>query len=158
MSRVELPVEVDVAAPAELVWDTVMDWPRQSGWIVGTRVEVTAGDGRSVGSEVRATTGFGRLAVTDPMVVTEWTEPRPSGPFRCVVEHRGKVVRGGGVFEVVSAGEDRSRFRWVEVLELPLGAFGRAGWPLVRPVVRAGLAHSMRTMAAACEREYRAGA
>ena len=133
-----------------------MDWPRQGEWVLATRVEVTSGDGRSVGSGVRVATGVGPLAVVDTMVVTEWTEQRPAGPFRCVVEHTGRVVRGGGVFEVVAAGEDRSTFRWVEQLDLPLGVVGRLGWPLVRPALRAGLAHSMRRMGASCEREYRA--
>ncbi|WP_103380406.1 SRPBCC family protein [Pseudonocardia dioxanivorans] len=158
MSRAELVVELDVAAPAELVWDTVMDWPRQGEWILATRVEVTAGDGRSVGSRVRAATGVGPLAVVDTMVVTEWSEQRPGGPFRCVVEHTGRVVRGDGVFEVVAVDPARSRFRWVENLDLPLGALGRAGWPLVRPAMQAGVAHSMRRMARDCERRARRGA
>ena len=156
-SPTELVVELDVAAPAELVWDTVMDWPRQGDWILATRVEVTAGDGRSVGSGVSAVTGVGPLGVVDTMVVTEWTEERPAGPFRCVVDHTGNVVRGDGVFEVVDRGQGRCRFRWVERLDLPLGALGRLGWPLVRPAMQAGVTHSMRRMARECEQRYRTG-
>jgi hypothetical protein len=158
--RTELTVTVDVGAPAGLVWDTAMDWPRQGEWILATRVEVTAGDGRSVGSQVRAVTGLGArgpLRVVDTMVVTEWVD-RPGGPWRCRVRHTGRLVRGEGVFEVVELGPSRCRFHWVELLDLPLGPLGRAGWPLVRPALRAGLQRSMRRMAAYCERAYRAGA
>ena len=65
------------------------------------------------------------------MEVVEWDPPR-----RCVVRHLGRVVRGDGVFEVVELGPARSRFLWSELLDLPLGALGRLGWPLVRPAFR----------------------
>jgi hypothetical protein len=74
---------------------------------------------------------------------------------RCVVRHTGRVVRGEGVFEVVELGPARTRFLWSELLDLPLGALGRAGWPIVRPVFRAGVRQSLRRMARLCEKEYR---
>ncbi|HXV93884.1 MAG TPA: SRPBCC family protein, partial [Pseudonocardia sp.] len=52
-----------------------------------------------------------------------------------------------GVFEVVDLGGGRSRFVWSELLDLPLGALGRLGWPLVRPVFAAGVQQSLRRMA-----------
>ncbi|WP_308253018.1 hypothetical protein [Pseudonocardia sp. ICBG601] len=55
--------------------------------------------------------------------------------------HTGTVIRGDGVFVVVELGPARSRFLWTELLDLPLGALGRFGWPLVRPAFRAGVAH-----------------
>jgi hypothetical protein len=76
------------------------------------------------------------------MVVTEW-EP----PYRCVVRHTGSVVRGIGVFEVFALPGGRSRFVWSEDLDLPLGAFGRAGWPLVRLAMAAGVRASLRRLA-----------
>lgn len=155
VGRAELTVPVDVGVPAEVLWQTVSDLPGQSGWMLGTRVEVTGGDGRSVGSTLRAVTGVGPLAVTDPMEITEWTEP-PEGPRRIVVTHTGHVVQGDGVFAVVELGPRRSRFLWSELLDVPLGALGRAGWPLVRPVLRAGVARSLQTMARRTEERYRA--
>jgi hypothetical protein len=74
-----------------------------------------------------------------------------------VVRHLGKVVRGDGVFEVVELGPTRSRFLWSELLDLPLGALGSAGWPLVRPVFRAGVERSLRAMARQAEQRYRTG-
>lgn len=155
--REELTVPVDVGVPADVLWRVVTDWPGQSDWMLGTRVELTGGDGRSVGSTLRAVTGMGPLAVSDPMEITEWTD-EPDGPRRAVVTHTGHVVQGDGVFAVVELGPRRSRFLWTELLDLPLGALGRMGWPLVRPAFRAGVASSLRTMARRTEERYRAGA
>ena len=153
MSRVELTVPVDVDVPAAVLWDAVTDWPGQGEWMLGTRIEVDGpGDGRHVGATFRAFTGVGPLGVWDPIEVVEWDPPK-----RCVVRHLGKVVRGDGVFEVVELGPARSRFLWSELLDLPLGALGRTGWPLVRPVFRAGVERSLRTMARQTEQRYRAG-
>ncbi|WP_214364323.1 SRPBCC family protein [Pseudonocardia sp. H11422] len=151
-TRRDLTVPVDVEAPAAAVWATISDWERQGDWMLGTRVEVTGGDGRSVGSTMRAVTGIGPLGVPDTMEITEYAE---GGPWRCVVRHTGGVVKGDGVFEVVELGPGRSRFLWTELLDLPLGVLGRAGWPLVRPVFRAGVAYSLRRMARLCEASYR---
>lgn len=150
-NRVELTVPVDVNAPAEAVWRTVTDWPGQGEWMFGTRVAVTSGgDGRELGARLRAVTGIGPLGVVDTMDVVEWDPPK-----RCVVRHTGKVVQGDGVFEVVELGSERSRFLWTELLDLPLGVLGRAGWPLVRPAFRAGVEASLRKMARLCEQRYR---
>lgn len=157
--RAELTVPVDVAVPADVLWAVVSDLEGQSEWMLATTVEVTAGDGRSVGSELRAVTGIGPLGVADTMRVTEWTEPPPgvSGTRRIVVTHTGAVLRGDGVFAVEELGPQRSRFLWSELLDLPFGGLGRLGWPVVRPAVRAGLAHSLRTMADRTERRYQGG-
>ncbi len=150
----ELTVTIDVAAPVELVWRRVSDWDGQRDWVPATRVEVTGGDGRSVGSTLCAVTGLGPAAFADPMEVTEFVE---GGPWRAVVRHTGRVVRGEGVFEVVELGPGHSRFRWTERLDLPLGALGRAGWPVLRPGARAVLALSCRRLARLCEDEHAGG-
>jgi hypothetical protein len=154
VSRVELTVPVDVHAPAATVWQVVTDWEGQGEWILGTRVTVPeAGDGRRLGARFSAFTGIGPVGFTDPMEVVEWDPPR-----RCVVAHRGRVVRGDGVFEVLELGPERSRLLWSERLELPLGRLGTAGWPLVRPALRAGVGYSLRTLARICEARHRTGA
>jgi hypothetical protein len=147
----ELVVPVEIAAPADVVWRTVTDWERQGEWILGTRVRATGpGDGRRLGARFTAFTGIGPLGFDDPMEVTEWDPPR-----RCVVHHLGRVVRGDGVFTVTELGPHRSRFDWCERLELPLGRLGALGWPLVRPVFRAGVQHSLRRLARLCESPHR---
>jgi hypothetical protein len=140
MTRIELSVPVDVAAPAELVWRTVTDWANQGEWMLGTRVRPTSGDdGRRLGATLEAVTGVGPVGVTDRMEVVEWAPPR-----RCVVRHLGRVVRGEGVFEVLPVGAERARFVWSELLDLPL----------VRPAFRAGVELSLRRLKRRCEAVY----
>jgi hypothetical protein len=151
VTRIELSEPVDVAAPAEVVWQTVTDWASQGEWMLGTRVRPTGGgDGRRLGATLEAVTGIGPVGVTDRMEIVEWTPPR-----RCVVRHLGRVVRGEGVFEVLPLGPERARFRWSELLDLPLGRLGALGWPLVRPAFRAGMAFSLRRVERRCEEVYR---
>jgi hypothetical protein len=123
-----------------------MDWAGQGDWMLGTTVRVIAGDGASVGSRVVARTGVGPFGVRDLMEITAWVPPH-----RCEVRHLGRVVRGGGVFEVRPAGTGAADFVWTERLDLPLGAVGRLGWPLVRPLFTAGVRESLRRFAARCE-------
>lgn len=164
-TRAELTVPVDVNVPADVLWEVVSDLEGQSEWMLGTRVEITGGDGRSVGTELRAVTGPGPFGVADTMRITEWTEP-PAGAHperserserRIVVTHTGTLIRGDGVFAVEDLGPGRSRFLWSELLELPFGTLGRLGWPVVRPVFRAGVAHSLRRMARRTEDRHRVG-
>jgi uncharacterized protein YndB with AHSA1/START domain len=137
----DLSLDVEVAAPAQAVWDAVVDWDRQGDWMLGTRVRGTVQSGVGVGGGVEAFTGVGRVGFFDTMVITGWEPPR-----RCEVEHTGRVVRGTGVFEVLDL-RDRSRFVWTERLQLPLGWAGRLGWPLVRPAMVAGVRLSLERLA-----------
>jgi hypothetical protein len=93
------------------------------------------------GARVVARTGIGPVGFTDTMVITEWEPPR-----RCVVRHTGRAIRGAGVFEVVPAGAG-SEFRWTERLDLPLGAAGRWGWRLAKPLAQRGMDLSLRRFA-----------
>lgn len=145
MAVADITVSVDVDAPVGTVWAAVTDWENQRDWMLGTDVTVTRGDGVSLGSELAATTGVGPLGVTDTMEIIGWDPPH-----RAVVRHTGRVVRGSGTFTVVARGEG-STFHWSEQLDLPLGALGAAGWPLVRPAFRAGLAFSLGRLAKQCE-------
>ena len=151
--RVELTLPVDVNAPAEAVWTMVTDWAGQGEWMLGTRVSVTGpGAGRELGATLSAFSGVGPVGFTDTMEIVEWEPPR-----RCTVRHTGNVVKGDGVFEVVELGPERARFLWTELLDLPLGAVGRLGWPIVRPAFRFGVERSLHSMARLCEERYRAG-
>jgi hypothetical protein len=137
-----ISVDVCVDAPVDEVWRAVTDWAGQSEWMLGTRVWATEQDGVGVGGGVAAFTGVGRAGFLDTMVITRW-EP----PHRCDVRHTGRVVRGTGRFEVFALRQDRSRFVWSEELDLPLGPFGRAGWPLVRPAFAFGVQRSLDKLA-----------
>ena len=136
-NRVEITARVRVPQPQERVWHAVVDWPSQVEWMLATRVD----GGHGAGARVVARTGIGPVGFTDTMVITEWEPPR-----RCAVRHTGRVVRGDGVFEVVPAGPG-SEFRWTERLDLPLGAAGRWGWRLARPLAQRGMDLSLRRFA-----------
>lgn len=141
----EIVLEVDVAAPVERTWSAATDWDRQGEWMLGTRVRSTEQGGRGVGGGIRAVTGFGPFRVVDTMEITGWTPPH--GAY---VRHTGRVVRGTGAFEVRQR-PGGSTFVWSEQLDLPLGALGRLGWRLVRPVFGWGFRRSLRSFAAWAE-------
>jgi hypothetical protein len=149
----DLNLTVDVDAAPDVTWRAATDWARQGEWMVGTTVTVTGGDGRSVGSTLSARTGAGPLGFTDTMEITEFDEVGR----RCVVRHTGRVVRGDGVFSVTAAQRGRSVFHWGELLDLPLGAVGRLGWPAVRPAFVGGVRLSLRRFARFCTEYAGAG-
>lgn len=136
-NRVEIIARVQVPLPPERTWSAVVDWPSQREWMLATRVH----GGHGQGARVVARTGIWLAGFTDTMEITDW-EP----PHRCVMRHTGRVVRGAGVFEVVPAGAG-SEFRWTERLDLPLGAVGRWGWRLARPLAQRGMDTSLRRFA-----------
>lgn len=136
-AHVELDVIID--APVDTVFAAFSQWEEQGRWMLGTRVEVREGDGRSVGSQLAAWSGAGPVGFWDTMTITRW-EP----PYRVDVDHTGSVVRGTGTMEVIALPGGRSRFVWSEDLELPLGALGRAGWPVARPAFLAGVRRSLQ--------------
>ncbi len=142
-------VDVMVDAPVEAVWAAVVDWERQSDWMLGTTVRGTTNDGVGLGGGIEAYTGVGPVGFLDTMVITEW-EP----PYRCTVLHTGKVVRGRGIFEVFALPAGRSRFVWSEELDLPLGRLGRLGWPLAKPALAAGVRRSLVKLARSVEAEH----
>ena len=131
----EVTVSVDVDAPPETVWAAAVDWDRQSEWVALT----TVSGGHGPGATVTAVTGVGPLAFADPMTITTWDPP-----WRCVVRHEGRVVRGAAAFEVQPLPDGRSRFVWTEWLVLPFGLVGELGFALVRPLVMVWLRRSLR--------------
>lgn len=146
----ELTEAVDVDAAPERVWAALVDWARQGEWMLATDVRPVGGDAQGVGGRLAATTGVRlggrRRGVLDRMEITRWEPPR-----LVEVRHTGRVVRGGGVFEVRPRG-GHATFVWTELLDLPLGPLGRLGWPLVRPLMRAGVRLSLRRFAAFAQR------
>jgi hypothetical protein len=133
-ASVGLPLGVDEA------WGVVMDWERQSRWMLLTRVWATGQDGVGVGGGVAARTSVGGFGFTDDMVITHWDPPR-----ECTVEHLGTVVRGTGTFAIAPA-EFGSTFTWAEDVVLPLGRVGAAAWLAVRPVFEWFMRASLRRL------------
>ncbi|MDX3002812.1 SRPBCC family protein [Kribbella solani] len=79
----------------EVAWGVVMDWERQSRWMLFTRVWATGNGGVGVGGGVAARTSVGGVGFTDDMVITRWEPPR-----ECTVKHLGKLVQGTGTFTI----------------------------------------------------------
>ena len=126
----EIAASVDVAAPAQRAWDVLTDWAGQRRWVPATHVT------RVPGGIVAVTAGVLR----DPMEITVWDPPR-----RCEVRHTGPIVRGHAVFDVVPLGPERCRVTWAEWLP------GPAVLAAAVPIVRWGLARSLRRLAALLE-------
>jgi carbon monoxide dehydrogenase subunit G len=144
VTRVRLERAIDVAAPAAEVWNYITDWPRQGEWVPMTRVELVD-PATGLGGRIRAWTGIGPIGFWDPMTITGW-ERLPGGGGRCEVLHRGRLVRGEGEFTVESRDDGGSRFVWAEVLVLPAGALGAAGWRVAKPVAERVIDQALRRM------------
>ncbi|MQY03638.1 SRPBCC family protein [Actinomadura macrotermitis] len=137
MSRVAVHAEASGPASAERVFAVLTDWPRHDEWMPFTRAE----GGRGHGAEVRGWTGVGPLGFLDTMVITDWRPGR-----RVAVRHTGRVVRGEAWFRVEPLPDGGSRIVWAELVELPLGPLGRAGWLVAGPVVRAFMGLGLRRL------------
>lgn len=136
--------------PAAAVFPALIGLASQSRWIVATTLAEVPGGPRPPypGARMVARTGFGPVSLRDTMRITEFSPPR-----RWAVEHIGRVVRGTGVFGVLPGngrtGVERAggcRVYWAEEMLLPFGAIGRLGWLMLRPLVRAGIALSLRRL------------
>lgn len=140
MEHVELSIEI--SASAEEVWRGITNWPAQSQWMLGTKVNGVDGAAQEVGGRISAFTGIGPIGFLDTMTITRW-EP----PYRCDVDHTGKVVMGTGTFLIQALGESRCRFVWSEDLRIPLGKIGAIGFALLRPLFLGGVRASLKSFA-----------
>jgi hypothetical protein len=131
---------VQLQLTPEAAWDVVMDWERQSRWMLLTRVWATGNDGAGVGGGVAARTSVGGVGFTDHMVITHWDPPR-----ECTVKHLGKIVRGTGTFAVAPTASG-STFTWSEDVIPPLGRLGVLAWPVVRPAFEVMMRISLRRL------------
>jgi len=137
VSRVAVHAAVDVDAPAQQVWEVLVDWPRHREWVPFTSAEGGAAEGESV----EARTGVGPASFLDTMVITDW-EP----PTRVAVRHTG-WPSGEGRFDLLDLPGGRCRVTWSELIDLPLGIFGRFGWIAVGPLTRLMLHTALRRLA-----------
>lgn len=144
MARFAVSARID--APVERVWDVVRDWEGSSAWQVdATTVEVMGPQREGVGTRVRAVTRIALIALTDWMVVTEWT---PNRLLR--VRHVGWPIRGDAWFGLTPDGGG-TRVEWVEDLVPPLGFIGEiAAWILRKPI-EAVLRRSLAKLTALAE-------
>jgi carbon monoxide dehydrogenase subunit G len=143
--RAMIRSEVEVAAPAEVVWDYVTDWPRQGEWIPFTRVE-RLGEAHEVGGRFRAWTGIGAIGFWDTMTITAW-QAFHNGSARCEVLHTGRLVRGEAEFAVQERGPEACTFTWWEHLVIPGGPVGALAWKVGARGMQTGVDRALRQMA-----------
>jgi hypothetical protein len=141
---VRVAATVDVPASVEVVFAAMIDLPSQDEWILGTRLFALDGDVDvpGVGSKIAALTGLAGFGVLDTMTVTVYDPPH-----RWETSHTGNAIKGIGIF-TVEPGPKGARVTWAEEVDLPFGIVGRLGWTVAKPLVRWGLAASLRRLSA----------
>ena len=110
MKPVELTLSVEINASQQEVFNKVVDWESQGEWMLGTKVKGTKNNGQGLGGEINAWTGFWKIGFNDPMVITQWVEPKVVD-----VKHLGKIVKGTGSMIVERIDENKSRFIFIRV-------------------------------------------
>ena len=142
MSPVELSLSVEVKASQQKVFDKIVEWESQGQWMLGTKVSGTKNNGQGLGGEINAWTGFWKIGFNDPMVITQWIEPKIVD-----VKHIGRVVKGTGSMVVEKVDENNSRFIWSESINLPFGFIGKIGWIIIKPFFVSGIKFSLNKFA-----------
>ena len=143
--RIEL--DVPTSAPREVVWDVLVDWERQSDWMVDAKaVHVLTPHREGEGVTIRCPTNLLGVTVEDVMRVTTWRPEEELG-----VVHLGKVITGSGAFRLADAGGG-TRIQWWEEVDPPLGRVGEWGAStVVRPVLQRVFGRSLGRLARLAE-------
>jgi hypothetical protein len=144
----QVQVTAEVPAPAQVVWDRLVDWPSHGRWVPLTRVRVLTERPDGVGARFVGRTAIGALGFDDPMEVTEWRPPAGDAAGRCAVVKQGRVLLGSAFFEVAPRPGDRAAVLWSEDVELRPVALTRPFAPITRLVTKLLFARMLRRMAA----------
>lgn len=146
--RVDLSVHSK--APRAAVWDVLVDWERQSEWMLDAKaVHVVSEHREGDGVTIRCPTNLLGFTVQDVMRVTRWEDQRA-----LEVIHLGKIITGTGAFELEDAPGGGTTIRWWEEVDPPLGALGEFGANLVAaPVIRKIFTRSLTNLAELAEAE-----
>lgn len=147
MASNTLSISLVIEAPCEDVWKKIANWESQGEWMLQTRVWVTSDYVEGVGTSIAAFTGplykfYPRLksfGLLDLMVVTQWQPP-----YRCDVDHVGKVLKGSGSFQLSEINSSSTRFDWSETIVAPKAIFLLVA-PLLYVGVRISLARFARS-------------
>lgn len=148
MATNSLAISLTINASLDRVWNSILDWPSQSKWMLLTRVWVTKESSAIVGTHIAAFTGPAPslikrerfLGVLDLMEVTK-IEKRDSSAL-CEVAHYGKLIKGSGSFLLTALDLHRTQFDWSETVEAPRFLF-----LLIKPFLALGVQISLRRFA-----------
>lgn len=135
----EFRISVEVKAPREKVWNSLIDWKSQSEWMALTRVtsNVDETGDSGIGTEIHAFTGIGKFGIWDHMRVTEWNPP-----VKCTVDHYGNWIKGIGVFELVDISDTTTQFHWYEKIDAPIWILA-----MLKPGILIAVSFSLRRFA-----------
>ena len=147
MASNTLSISLVIEAPCKDVWKKIADWESQGDWMLQTKVWVTSDYVEGVGTSIAAFTGplykfyprLKSLGLLDLMVVTQWQPP-----YRCDVDHVGKVLKGSGSFQLSEINSSSTRFDWSETIVAPKAIFLLVA-PLLYVGVRISLARFARS-------------
>lgn len=141
----------DVRAPATVVWETLVDWPRHGRWAPLTTVRTVTARPGGVGAAFVARTGVGPFGFDDPMSVVVWQPPggdTPQDPAgRCEVAKSGRVVHGRAWFTVTPLPGSRARVVWDEDVSVSPRRVTRFAGSLISLAGRFGFAATLRAFA-----------
>jgi len=113
-----IAVSLTIKAPIQNVWDELVDWEKQSQWMLQTKVWVTSKIQNGVGTQISAVTGINSRGILDTMEVSTWQPP-----FLCEVIHTGRIIKGTGRFELSAIDAHSTRFDWSEEILAPRPLF-----------------------------------
>ena len=113
MAQVHFTVNRDLALPARVVFEELIDWKAHEDWVPLTKVEILSGDG-GAGTVFVATSGVKPLALPDRMRVDELD----SEAMTVRVTKLGPLLTGSVYLSVTEIGELRSRLEWVEDIQV----------------------------------------
>lgn len=135
-----LQVTTTVNAPVDDVWAALVDWEAQEDWMLDARdVSVVSPHRVGEGVTIHVPTSLLGVPVLDVMRITGWDPPR-----RLEATHLGTVIRGVGAFELAARRADVTDVVWWEDVVAPFGPVGEWGARVLRPVLRAVFASSLR--------------
>ncbi|GHF55152.1 hypothetical protein GCM10010218_40690 [Streptomyces mashuensis] len=108
---VHFSVERRSPLPLDTAWHRITCWERHAAHVPLTAITVTTPPPTGAGTRFVARTGRGPVAFDDPMEVVRWEPPAPGRSGCCLLEKRGRVVRGWARIEVGPDGAG-SRVVW----------------------------------------------
>ncbi|MFT5223976.1 MAG: hypothetical protein ACI867_002304 [Glaciecola sp.] len=151
-------VEVVVKSQADRaqVWRTLVNWERQSEWMLDAKsVEVVSENREGVGVTIVCPTNLLGFTVRDVMRVTRWVQDEV-----LEVIHLGKIITGVGAFELQDTPAEAggapagTTIRWWEEVDPPGGAVGSWGADtFVAPIVRRIFTRSLTNLARLAEQD-----
>ena len=113
-----IAISLTIKAPVQNVWDELVNWEKQSQWMLQTKVWVTSKIQSGVGTQISAVTGINSRGILDTMEVCTWKPPT-----LCEVVHTGKIIKGTGRFELTAIDAHHTRFDWSEEILAPRPLF-----------------------------------